>query len=76
MAEWGGLENRCALAYPGFESLSLRQTPVFHSLRHTMVTLLKKAGVPERLYQEIVGYERQGVSQQVYFQEGHELVQK
>ncbi|MFT6489478.1 MAG: hypothetical protein ACJAXQ_000247 [Parvibaculaceae bacterium] len=41
-----------------------------------MVTLLKKAGVPERLYQEIVGYERQGVSQQVYFQEGHELVQK
>ena len=26
VVERGGLENRCALAYPGFESLSLRQT--------------------------------------------------
>ena len=25
VVERGGLENRCALAYPGFESLSLRQ---------------------------------------------------
>ena len=29
VVEWGGLENRCALAYPGFESLSLRHpTPI------------------------------------------------
>ena len=49
---------------------------VFHSLRHTMVTRLAQAGVPEPLYQEIVGHERQGVSQQVYFKEGHTLTQK
>lgn len=49
---------------------------VFHSLRHTMVTRLGQAGVPEPLYQEIVGHERQGVSQQVYFKEGHTLAQK
>jgi integrase len=49
---------------------------VFHSLRHTMVTRLAQAGVPEQLYQEIVGHERQGVAQQVYFKEGHTLAQK
>ncbi|ABG32580.1 integrase [Roseobacter denitrificans] len=49
---------------------------VFHSLRHTMVTRLAQAGVPEPLFQEIVGHERQGVAQQVYFKEGHTLVQK
>lgn len=49
---------------------------VFHSLRHTMVTRLAQAGVPEPLYQEIVGHERQGVAQQVYFKEGHTLAQK
>ena len=43
---------------------------VFHSLRHTMVTRLAQAGVPEPLFQEIVGHERQGVAQQVYFKEG------
>ena len=41
-----------------------------------MVTRLGQAGVPEPLYQEIVGHERQGVSQQVYFKEGHTLAQK
>lgn len=49
---------------------------VFHSLRHTMVTRLAQAGVPEPLYQDLVGHERQGVSQQVYFKEGHTLAQK
>jgi integrase len=49
---------------------------VFHCLRHTMVTRLAQAGVAEPLYQEIVGHERQGVSQQVYFKEGHTLIQK
>ena len=28
MVEWGGLENRCAARYPGFESLSLRQQTI------------------------------------------------
>lgn len=49
---------------------------VFHSLRHTMVTRLAQAGVSEPLFQEIVGHERQGVAQQVYFKEGHTLAQK
>lgn len=57
--------------------LSLKENGlVFHSLRHTMVTRLGQAGVPEPLYQEIVGHERQGVAQQVYFKEGHTLAQK
>lgn len=49
---------------------------VFHSLRHTMTTRLAQAGVAEPLYQEIIGHERQGVTQQVYFAEGHTLKQK
>lgn len=49
---------------------------VFHSLRHTMVTRLGQASVSEPLYQEIVGHERQGVAQQIYFKEGHTLAQK
>ena len=49
---------------------------VFHSLRHTMVTRLAQAAVHEPLYQEIVGHEREGVAQQVYFKEGHTLAQK
>lgn len=49
---------------------------VFHSLRHTMVTRLAQVGVPEPPYQEIVGHERQGVVQRVYFKEGHTLSQR
>lgn len=57
--------------------MSLKESSlVFHSLRHTMLTRLAQAGVPEPLYQEIVGHERKGVSQQVYFKEGHTLAQK
>ena len=43
MVERGGLENRCALAYPGFESLSLRHSknrslwPVFFNGETTAV---------------------------------------
>ncbi|WP_224380255.1 tyrosine-type recombinase/integrase [Roseovarius carneus] len=49
---------------------------VLHSFRHTMITRLAQAGVPEPLYQDIVGHEREGVAQQVYFKEGHTLAQK
>ena len=35
VVEWGGLENRCALAYPGFESLSLRHFFALPALRPT-----------------------------------------
>jgi len=49
---------------------------VFHSLRHTMVERLAKADVPEPLYQDIVGHERQGVTQKYYNKGGHTLAQK
>lgn len=49
---------------------------VLHSLRNTMITRLAQAGVPEPLYQDIVGHEREGVTQQVYFKAGHTLAQK
>lgn len=49
---------------------------VFHSLRYTMVERLAQADVPEPLYQDIVGHERQGVTQQVYNKSGHTLAQK
>ncbi|RVT82592.1 site-specific integrase [Rhodobacteraceae bacterium CCMM004] len=49
---------------------------VLHSFRHTMITRLAQAGVPEPIYQDIVGHEREGVAQQVYFKEGHTLAQK
>ncbi|WP_282129817.1 site-specific integrase [Roseobacter litoralis] len=49
---------------------------VFHSLRYTMVERLAQDDVPEPLYQDIVGHERQGVTQQVYNKAGHTLAQK
>ncbi len=48
---------------------------VFHSLRHTMVTRLGRADVPEPIYQCIVGHAREGVTQQVYLREGFTLRQ-
>jgi len=49
---------------------------VLHSFRNTMITRLGQAGVPAHLYQDIVGHEREGVTQQVYFKAGHTLAQK
>lgn len=49
---------------------------VLHSFRNTMITRLAQAGVQEPLYQDIVGHEREGVTQQVYFKAGHTLAQK
>ena len=48
---------------------------VFHSLRHTIVTRLGQADVPEPIYQCIVGHARAGVTQQVYLREGFTLEQ-
>jgi len=48
---------------------------VFHSFRHTMVTRLSQAGEAEPLVKCIVGHERSGVTQEVYFREGYTLVQ-
>lgn len=48
---------------------------VFHSLRHTMVTRLGQANVPEPFIQCIVGHARSGVTQEVYLREGYTLAQ-
>lgn len=48
---------------------------VFHSLRHTVVTRLSQADVPEPVIQCIVGHARSGVTQEVYNREGYTLTQ-
>ncbi|WP_242650513.1 site-specific integrase [Cognatiyoonia koreensis] len=48
---------------------------VFHSLRHTVVTRLGQASVPEPIIQCIVGHARSGVTQEVYLREGYALAQ-
>ncbi len=48
---------------------------VFHSLRHTLVTRLGQANVPEPIIQCIVGHARSGVTQEVYLREGYTLPQ-
>ncbi|WP_254434996.1 site-specific integrase [Ruegeria arenilitoris] len=48
---------------------------VFHSLRHTVVTRLSQADVPEPIVQCIVGHARSGVTQEVYNREGYTLAQ-
>jgi integrase len=48
---------------------------VFHSLRHTVVTRLAQANVPEPIIQCIVGHARSGVTQEVYLREGYTLAQ-
>ncbi len=48
---------------------------VFHSLRHTMVTRLAQAGVPEPIIQGVVGHAREGVTQEAYFKDGYTLKQ-
>jgi integrase len=48
---------------------------VFHSLRHTVVTRLSQADVPEPVVQCIVGHARSGVTQEVYNREGYTLAQ-
>ena|GEM_PF-3272980 len=46
VVERGGLENRCALAYPGFESLSLRHFPLLQAvvLSKSMPLTLQRMG--------------------------------
>ncbi len=48
---------------------------VFHSLRHTVVTQLMRAGVDEPVAQSIVGHTRKGVTQQRYFRQGYSIQQ-
>lgn len=47
----------------------------FHSLRHTAVTLLKEAGVPQAVVQELIGHESAAMSQH-YTHVGVEALRK
>jgi integrase len=48
---------------------------VFHSFRHTVVTRLSQADVPEPIIQCLVGHARSGVTQEVYNRGGYRLAQ-
>ncbi|PHX37507.1 integrase [Pseudomonas sp. NZIPFR-PS5] len=48
---------------------------VFHSFRHSVITLLVRADVPETLAQEIVGHDRKSVTSRVY-SKGSTVAQK
>ncbi len=52
-----------------------QQSLVFHSYRHTMVTRLGQADVPQPIIQSIVGHAPEGVTQEVYMREGYRMGQ-
>lgn len=52
-----------------------REELVFHSLRHTVITVLMQADVPEPIVKAIVGHKQQGVTQQNYFKDGYTVQQ-
>jgi len=47
----------------------------FHSLRHTSVTLLKDAGIPQAVVQELIGHDSQQMSA-LYTHVGQEALAK
>lgn len=63
--------NNVLLPKLGMKSKEL----VFHSLRHTVITQLMRAGVDEPVAQSIVGHTRKGVTQQRYFRQGYSIQQ-
>lgn len=48
---------------------------VFHSLRHTVVTKLMQADIPEPVVKALVGHAQSGVTQQSYFKQGYTITQ-
>ena len=52
-----------------------RSDLVFHSLRHTVVTTLMRADVPEAMVKALVGHAQEGVTQQHYFKQGYRISQ-
>ena len=60
-------------------ALELKQTTlVFHSLRHSMTTLLSRADVPETMVKAILGHGQTGVTHNSYFKSGfaHEQLKR
>ncbi|MEH6644061.1 site-specific integrase [Sulfitobacter sp.] len=57
-------------------ALALKQdTLVFHSLRHSMVTLLSQADVPDSMVKALVGHGQVGVTHTSYFKTGFTVEQ-
>lgn len=57
-------------------ALSLKQdTLVFHSLRHSMTTLLSQADVPDIIVKAILGHRQTGVTHTSYFKSGFTVEQ-
>jgi integrase len=57
-------------------ALSLKESNlVFHSLRHSMVTILSQSDVPYIMVRAIVGHEQAGVTLTSYFKLGFKLDQ-
>lgn len=57
-------------------ALSLKESNlVFHSLRHSMVTILSQSDVPDIMVRAIVGHEQAGVTLTSYFKLGFKLDQ-
>jgi site-specific recombinase XerD len=47
----------------------------FHSLRHTAVSLLKDAGIPQAVVQELIGHDSKAMSA-LYTHVGREALEK
>lgn len=57
-------------------ALALKQdTLVFHSLRHSMTTLLSQADVPDIMVKAILGHGQVGVTHTIYFKSGFTVEQ-
>ncbi len=57
-------------------ALGLKQnTLVFHSLRHSMITLLTQADVPDSIVRALVGHGQEGVTHTSYFKLGFSVEQ-
>lgn len=63
ISKWGGLRLRelrkAAAVAPG-------NATYFHSMRHTFITTLAKAGVPEALRAALAGHDNGGINGQIY----------
>jgi integrase len=59
----------------GRDAKRSRSSLSFHSLRHTAVSLLKDAGVPQAVVQELIGHDSEAMSQ-LYTHVGDEALRK
>lgn len=57
-------------------ALSMKESNlVFHSLRHSMVTVLSQSDVPDSMVKAILGHEQTGVTHTSYFKSGFKMDQ-